>query len=57
MKNWKTTTIGILTIVVAIASPLLEFLKAGSLPDLTATFAAVTAGFGLVMAKDASQNA
>lgn len=54
MRNWKTTLTGVLTIIVAIAAPALEFLKAGVIPDLTATIAAITAGVGLILAKDAA---
>lgn len=52
MKNWKTTTIGILTIVVALSSAALHFLQTGVLPDLGALTATVTAGAGLIIAKD-----
>ena len=53
MKSWKTTTLGILTIIVAIATAGAEFLKTQSInwPALTL---GITAGWGLVQAKDAT---
>ena len=48
----KTTLLGIATIIAALASAAVVFLQ-GGLPDLTTTFTAVTAGFGLIIAKDA----
>lgn len=54
MRNWKTTTIGVLAIIVAVASAAKTYLATGSVPDLTALTTAVLAGWGLVMAKDAS---
>ncbi len=55
MKNWKTTSIGILTIIVALSSALLNFLKAGSLPDWATLLASFTAGWGLIHAADSSK--
>ena len=52
MKNWKTTVTGILTIVVAIGSAALSWLKTGVLPDFGVLLAAITAGAGLIAAKD-----
>ena len=52
MRNWKTTILGILTIIVAVASAAKSFLATGSVPDITALTTAVLAGWGLVMAKD-----
>ena len=50
--SWKTTTAGVLSIVVAVASAALVWLKTGSLPDFGPVIAAVTAGVGLLAARD-----
>ncbi len=50
--SWKTTTAGVLSIVVAVASAALVWLKTGSLPDFGPIVAAVTAGVGLIAARD-----
>lgn len=50
--NWKTTTIGFLTIIVAVGSAALGFLKSGAIPDIGALGAAVMAGVGLIHAAD-----
>lgn len=52
MENLKTTITGVLTIVVAVADFALRFIKTGSIGDVTATITAVTAGVGLIMARD-----
>lgn len=52
--NWKTTVTGILTIVVALGSAALGFFKTGTIPDLGALVAAITAGIGLITAKDSN---
>ena len=52
MTSWKTTTTGILTIIVALGSAALGFLKTGTIPDLGALVAAIMAGIGLITAKD-----
>ena len=49
--NMKTTALGILTIVATISSVGIQLLKGGS-PDLVGAFAAVTAGVGLIKARD-----
>jgi hypothetical protein len=51
--NWRTSTLGILTIVAALAGAGKTFLATGQIPDLTAVVAAVMAGIGLVAARDA----
>jgi hypothetical protein len=53
MNNWKTTATGILTIVVALANAGMTFLKTGAVPEIGTLIAAVTAGVGLILAKDA----
>jgi hypothetical protein len=50
----KTTALGILTIVATLANVGVQVLKGGS-PDFMGAFAAVTAGIGLIKARDASK--
>ena len=52
MRNWKTTTLGILTAIIAIATGAKEFLASGSIPDFGLIAASLTAAYGLVMSKD-----
>jgi hypothetical protein len=52
MRNWKTTTIGVLTIIIAVATGAKEYLATDALPDLGLIVAAVLSGWGLVVAKD-----
>ena len=52
MSSWKTTMTGVLTIVIALGSAALAWLKGGSFPDLAPVIAAVTAGVGLILARD-----
>lgn len=54
MASWRTTGTGILTIVAALASAAAAMLDQdpGTMPDWTAVGAAVTAGLGLVLARD-----
>ena len=52
MRNWKTTTIGILTALIALATGAKEFLATGSIPDFGLIAASLMAAWGLVMAKD-----
>jgi hypothetical protein len=52
MRNWKTSTIGILTILIAVATGAKEYLATDSLPDLGLIVAAILSGWGLVQAKD-----
>lgn len=57
MKNTKTTLAGIGAILVAIGGTLKALFDGdpSTSVDLTATIAAVSAGIGLIMAKDASE--
>lgn len=57
MKNTKTTLAGIGAILVAIGGCLKALFDGDPSTniDLASTIAAVTAGFGLIMAKDASE--
>jgi len=52
MKSWKTTAAGVVGIVVAVGSAALVWLKTGAMPDFAPVIAAVSAGVGLVMARD-----
>lgn len=54
MTSWKTTVTGILTIIVAIGSAAVTFLKSGVMPDFGTLIAAITAGIGLITAKDSN---
>jgi hypothetical protein len=54
MRNWKTTTIGVLAIVTAVAGGAKTYLATGQVPDIAALAAAVMAGWGLVLAKDST---
>lgn len=48
----RTTALGILTIVATLSSVGIQILK-GGVPDFVGAFAAVTAGIGLIKARDA----
>ena len=50
----KTTALGILTIDATLPNVGIELLN-GSAPDFFGAFAAVTAGFGLIKARDAGR--
>jgi hypothetical protein len=52
MKSWKTTLTGVLSILVAVGSAAMAWLKTGVFPDLGPVVAAVTAGVGLIVARD-----
>jgi hypothetical protein len=52
MRNWKTTALGALTIIIAIATGAKEYLATDSLPDLGLIAASLAAGWGLISAKD-----
>jgi hypothetical protein len=54
MRNYKTTLLGILTIIASLSTAGREFLANGSIPDIGLVGASLLAGWGLVMAKDAS---
>lgn len=48
----KTTVLGVITIIAAIANAALSFLQTGSLGDVGQTIALITGGFGLIKAAD-----
>jgi hypothetical protein len=54
MVNWKTTTTGIATILVAVGSTLkaLTDNDPATVPDYTVLVAAITSGLGLIFARD-----
>lgn len=52
MRNWKTTSIGILTMLIAVATGAKEYLQTDQIPDLALIITSVLAGWGLVQAKD-----
>jgi len=52
MKSWKTTVAGVLSIGIAVGSAALVWLKTGTVPDFAPVVASVTAGVGLIMARD-----
>lgn len=53
-KNWKTTTLGILTILGALTAAGTAILDGDPLTtvNIEATFTAIVAGIGLIVAKD-----
>jgi hypothetical protein len=52
MRNWKTTTLGVLTAIIALATGAKEFLASGSIPDIGLIAASLMAAWGLISAKD-----
>jgi hypothetical protein len=52
MKNVKTTTLGILTILLAVCRGGMESIKSGSISDLSGLIAQISAGIGLIVASD-----
>jgi len=55
--NWKTTTTGIIAIVVAVCSAVKALIDndPSTVMDVGTTIAAITAGVGLILAKDAEK--
>lgn len=55
-KSWKTTTLGVLTIVTAVAGAVMALIDGNPAtnPNWETLIAAVTAGIGLIMAKDSN---
>lgn len=51
-SDMKTTVLGVITILVAVGNAAISFLKTGAF-DFAATASSVTAGYGLIHAKDA----
>ena len=55
--NWKTTTTGVITIVVAVCAAVKALIDndPSTVMDVGTTIAAITAGVGLILAKDAEK--
>ena len=55
MKSWRTTVLGIVTILTAIAGVVQALVDTDPTtnPDMTVAVAAVVSGIGLIFAKDA----
>lgn len=53
MKDTKTTALGIVTALIAVLSMVQNFLSGEQLQDLATHIAAITAGVGLLFARDA----
>jgi len=51
-SNWKTSALGVLTIIIALATGAKEYLSTDTLPDLGLIVSSVLAGWGLIAAKD-----
>ena len=51
-SNWKTTTLGVLTALIALLTGTKEFLATGQIPDIGLIAASLAAAWGLVVAKD-----
>jgi hypothetical protein len=56
-KNFKTTALGIATILTALSSAVMAMLDGDPATtfDITSVIAACTAGMGLILAKDAKE--
>jgi len=52
MRNPKTTILGILTVIIALATGAKEYLETEGLSHLPMVITAILAGLGLVEAKD-----
>lgn len=52
-KSWKTTSAGVITILIAVLNAGINLIQ-GKPIDFAATIAAVTAGVGLLSAKDSN---
>jgi hypothetical protein len=55
MNDYRTTALGIVTILAAVSVAAKEFLTTGTLPDFGLLLASVTAGWGLIFAGDAKK--
>lgn len=53
--NWKTTVTGILTLLISAASVARSLIAGEALVDIPTHIAAITAGIGLIFAKDANK--
>lgn len=57
VMNWKTTLLGVATVLGALSNALVALFDASATtnPDWALTFAAITSGFGLIVAQDAKK--
>jgi hypothetical protein len=51
--NWKTTLLGVATILTAVGTAAKTYLATGNIPDLGILIGSITAGIGLIAAQDA----
>lgn len=52
MRNWKTSALGAITILIALLTGAKEYIATDNLPDVGLIIASVVAGWGLIVAKD-----
>jgi hypothetical protein len=52
MRNWKTSALGAITILIALLTGAKEYIATDSLPDLGLIAASIVAGWGLINSKD-----
>jgi hypothetical protein len=55
MRDSKTTTLGILTILSAVINAGVQFLKTGTIGDAASIFTQISAGVGLIVAADSKK--
>ena len=55
--NWKTSLLGVATVLGALSNALVALFDESAMtnPDWALTFAAITSGFGLIVAQDAKK--
>ena len=53
MNNYRTTILGIVTILASSSVALKAYLTTGTVPDLGLLVSSITAGWGLIVARDA----
>ena len=56
MHNWRTTSLGLITALTSILSVAAAVLRGDAITDIPTHLAAVTAGLGLLFARDAKEN-
>ena len=52
MRNWKTSALGAITILIALLTGAKEYIATDNLPDVGLIAASIVAGWGLITAKD-----
>ena len=55
MRDSKTTTLGILTILSAAINAGMQFIKTGTIGDPASVFTQISAGVGLIVAADSKK--